>query len=168
MRISLIKTLGHRALMICFKTTSDSELDTGKQLVIDNECAEDVLVSYNKEKLAKVSSDKLFGPEKCPVYLKLPWIGNVSSKFENQISKSITSCFYAVKPRAVYNTRVMLPSTKTGSVPTYQASCVVYEFSCLCEALYVECKASRQNKTTRTHEHQDEKHYNKKTATSYV
>ena len=42
---------------------------------------------------------------------------NVSSKFENQISKAITSCYYAVKPRVVYNTRVMLTSAKTDCVP---------------------------------------------------
>ena len=76
-------------------------------------------------------------PVKCPVYLKLPWIGNVSSKFENQINKAITSCFYAVKPRVVYSTRAMLPSAKKDSVPTTQKSCVVYEFSCRCEARYV-------------------------------
>ena len=39
--------------------------------------------------------------------------------------------------RAVYNTRVMLPSAKKDSVPTTQKSCVVYEFSCRCEARYV-------------------------------
>ena len=66
----------------------------------------------------------MLGPEKCPVYLKLPWIGNVSSKFENQINKAITSCFYAVKPRVVYNTRVILRSAKKDSVPTIQK--VVY------------------------------------------
>ena len=42
-----------------------------------------------------------------------------------------------MKPRAVYNTRVMLPSAKKDSVPTTQKSCVVYEFSCRCEARYV-------------------------------
>ena len=136
-KINLIKTLVHRALMICSKTKLDSELDTIKQLLIDNGYPEDVLVSCIKEKLANISSEKRFGPEKCPVYLKLPWIGNVSSKFENQINKAITSCFYAVKPRAVYNTRVMLPSAKKDSVPTTQKSCVVYEFSCRCEARYV-------------------------------
>ena len=68
---------------------------------------------------------------------KLPWISNVSSKFENQISKAITSCYYAVKPRVVYNTRVMLPSAKKDCVPTTQKSCVVCEFSCRCEARYV-------------------------------
>ena len=36
------------------------------------------------------------------------------------IDKAITSCFYAVKPRVVYNTRVMLPSAKKDSVPTTQ------------------------------------------------
>ena len=80
---------------------------------------------------------KTFGPEKCPVYLKLPWIGNVSSKFENQINKAITSCFYAVKPRVVYSTRVMLPSAKKDSVPTTQKSCAIYEFSCRCEAIEI-------------------------------
>ena len=64
-------------------------------------------------------------------------VGNVSAKFENQTNKAITSFFYAVKPRVVYNTKVMLPSAKKDSVPTTQKSWVVYEFSCRCEARYV-------------------------------
>ena len=93
-------------------------MDTIKQLLIDNGYPQDVLVSCIKEKLANTSSEKRFGPQKCPVYIKLLWIGNVSSKFENQINKAITSCFHAVKPCVVYNTRVILPSAKTDSVPT--------------------------------------------------
>ena len=46
------------------------------------------------------------------VYLNLPWIGNVSSKFGNQINKAIGTSFYAVKPSVVSNTRVMLLSAK--------------------------------------------------------
>ena len=42
-----------------------------------------------------------------------------------------------MKHSAIYNTRVMLPSSKKDSVPTTQESCVVYEFSCRCEAQYV-------------------------------
>ena len=136
-KISLIKTLVHRALMICSKTKLGSELDRVKQLLIENGYPDDVLISCIKQKLANFAAEKPCGPEKCPVYLKLPWIGNVSSRFENQINKAITSCFYAVKPRVVYNTKVMLPSAKKDSVPTTQKSCVVYEFSCRCEARYV-------------------------------
>ena len=112
--------------MICSKTKLDSELGTIKQLLIDNGHPEDVLVSCIKEKLANISSEKQFGPEKCPVYLKLPWIGNVSSKFENQINKAIIYCFYAVEPRAVYSTRGMLPSAKNDSVSTTQNICVQF------------------------------------------
>ena len=123
--------------MICSKTKLDSELDTIKHLLIDNGYPEDVLNLSIKEKICNISSEKQFVPEKCPVCLKLPWIGNVSSKYEKPINNAITSCFYAVKPRAVYNTRVMLPSAKKDSIPTTQKSCVVYEFSCRCEARYI-------------------------------
>ena len=134
---AILKTLGGAIFLltkciICSKTRLDSELDTIKQLLIDNGYPEDVLVSCIRTKLANLSSEKRFGPG--PVYLKLPWIGKVSLKFENQINKAIIYCFYAVKPRAVYNTRVMLPSVKKDSFPTTQKSCVVYEFSCRCEA----------------------------------
>ena len=123
--------------MICTKTKLDPELDKLKQLLIDNGYPADVLRSCINQKLASFAAEKPIGPEKCPVYLKLPWIGNVSSKFGNQISKDIASCYYVVKPRVVYNTRVMLPSAKKDGVPTTQKSCVVYEFSCQCEARYV-------------------------------
>ena len=73
----------------------------------------------------------------------MPWIGNASSKFENHINNSITTCFYAVKPHVLYNTRVMLPSTKKDCIPITQKSWVVYEFSCQCEAWYVGCTTQR-------------------------
>ena len=129
-KISLITTLVHRALMICSKTKLGPELDKIKQLLIENGYPTDVLLSCINQKLANFAAEKTYGPEKCPVYLKLPWIGNILSKFENQISKAITSFYYAVKPRVVYNTRVMLPSAKKDCVPTTQKSSVVYEFSC--------------------------------------
>ena len=123
--------------MICSKTKLGSELDRVKQLLIENGYPDDVLISCIKQQLTSFGAEKPCGPEKCPVYLKLPWIGNVSSRFENQISKAITSCFYAVKPRVVYNTKVMLPPAKKDIVPTTQNRCIVYEFLCRCEARYV-------------------------------
>ena len=142
-KISPIKTLVHSALMICSKTKLGSELDKTKQLLVENGYPADVLLSCINQKLANFAAEKTFSPEKCPVYLKLTWIGNVSSKLQNQINKAITSCFYAVKPRVVYSTRVMLPYAKKDSVPTTQESCVVYEFSYQCEARYVGSTAQR-------------------------
>ena len=123
--------------MICSKTKLGPELDKIKQLLIENGFPADVLLSCINQKLANFAAGKTFGPEKCPVYLKLPWIGNVSSKFENQISTAITCCYYAVKPCVLYNTRVMLTSAEKDCVYTTQTSCIVYEFSCRCDARYV-------------------------------
>ena len=123
--------------MICSKTKLGSELDKIKQLLIENRYPADFLLACIIQKLANFAAEKTFGPEKFPVYLKLPWIGNVSSKFENQINRTIKFYFYAVMPRVVYNTRVMLPSAKKDGAPTTQESCDVYQFSCRYEARYV-------------------------------
>ena len=77
------------------------------------------------------------GPQKYPVYLKLPWIGNTSLRFESQIRQAITKCFFAVNPRIVYSTRRALPSIQKDCVPTNQKSSVIYEFTCQCDSGYV-------------------------------
>ena len=95
--------------------TSDNDLKVNLNIY-----STDVLLSCINQKLASFAAGKPIGTEKWPVYLKLPRIGNLSSKFENQISKAIASCYYAVEPLVVYNTRVMLPSAKKDCVPTTQ------------------------------------------------
>ena len=47
----------------------------------------------------------------------------------------------------------MLPSAKKDSVPTTQKSCVVYEFSCRCEAWYVGCTTQRLAERAKQHIH---------------
>ena len=52
-----------------------------------------------KRKIEQFKLPPKEGPEQCPVYLKLPWIGNISTKFENQCKTAVSSCFGAVKLR---------------------------------------------------------------------
>ena len=72
-KISLIKTLVRRALMICSKTKLGSELDKIKQLLIEHGYPADLLSCIN-HKLANFAAETTFGPEKYPVYLILPKI----------------------------------------------------------------------------------------------
>ena len=65
--------------------------------------------------------------KKCPVYLKLPWIGENSLKFERKIKLSISNCFGAVQPRVVFSSRRILPAMHKNVLPTFQQSNVVYE-----------------------------------------
>ena len=97
-----------------YEASSDTTLTMMNDLDIAKSVQKSIIKKIKNFKTTRKSGNirKTFGPEKCSVYLKLPWIGNASSKFENQINKAITSCFFAVKPRVVYSTRVMLPSAK--------------------------------------------------------
>ena len=124
-KISFIKSLACRALMICSRTNLGSGLDRIKQLLIDSRYPKDVLLSYIKAKLANVSSENLFGCKNCPICQKLPLTFNFHQNLNlnfHQINRAITSRFHAVKPLVICNTRVMLSSAKTD--PTWQKSCL--------------------------------------------
>ena len=74
------------------------------------------------------------GPKKCPVYLKLPWIGENFLKCERKIESSITNCFGAVQPPVVFSTRRVLPGIHKDVLPTFQQSNFVYEYVCHCDS----------------------------------
>ena len=96
--------------MICSKTELGSEFDTIKQLLNENRSPANVLLvsARNYPTMQQIK----FWFRKVPSIPKLTWIGNASSKFENQINKAIISCFYAVKPCAIHITKFMLLSAK--------------------------------------------------------
>ena len=96
--------------MICSKNKLVSELDTIKRIFIENGYPENVISACIREKVANFASNKRLGAEKCPVYLRIPWTGDISLNYENQIKKAINFCFYTVNLHVVYNTRVILPS----------------------------------------------------------
>ena len=77
-----------------------------------------------------------FGPKKCPVYLRLPWLGSVSTRFEKQVKSVIKQYFSAVEPRIVYSTNKLLFATNKDLLRALQKSNVIYQFSCHCDSRY--------------------------------
>ena len=74
-----------------------------------------------------------FGPKKCPVYLHLPWLGNVSTSFKTQIKTAVKCYFFAVELRIVYTTRQLLSATNKDMLPASHHSNVVYRFLRHCD-----------------------------------
>ena len=66
-----------------------------------------------------VSNKALKKDKKCPVYVKLPWTGKNSLKFERKIKLFINNCFGAVQPRVVFSTRRLLPAIHKDVLPTF-------------------------------------------------
>ena len=78
-----------------------------------------------------------FGPERCPIYLRLPWLGSVSTRFEKQVKSLVKHFFSAVEPRVVHSTNELLSTTNKDVLPALQKSNVIYQFSYHCDNRYV-------------------------------
>ena len=117
---NLIGTLVHRALAICSPSKLPQEIDFVPSILCSNGYPESVINSRIKRKIEEFKLPPKEGPEKCPACLKLPWIGNISTKFENQCKTAVSSYFGAEKLRVVFSTRKMFPMVRKDVVPTKQ------------------------------------------------
>ena len=92
-----------------------------------------------------------FEPERCPVYLRLPWLGSVSTRFEKQVKFVVKQCFSAVETRIVYSTNELLYATNKDVLPALQKSNVVWQFSCYCDNRYVGHTSQRLQNRIKQH-----------------
>ena len=61
---------------------------------------------------------KMIGPQKCPVYLKLPYLGNISERFSKKISEEINQVFSSVRLRTILYTDRSLSGINKDVCPT--------------------------------------------------
>ena len=92
-KTNLILTLTHRALAMCSLERLPSELDKIKFILLTNGYPEHVIKSFMAMKMKQFHALPKFGPEKCPVYLRLPWLGSVSTRFEKQVKSAVKLLF---------------------------------------------------------------------------
>ena len=80
-KINLIKTLTHRALMICSKSKFDDDFRFISDTLCENCFPERIVRSVLGIKIYDCNRIKPDIVQKCPVYLRLPWLGEVSDGF---------------------------------------------------------------------------------------
>ena len=67
-----IGALVHRALMICTKRRLNEEIERNKKILLNNGYPKNIINAQITKKIVQFSTLKQFGPEKCPVYLRVP------------------------------------------------------------------------------------------------
>ena len=120
-KTNLILTLVHRALVICSKSTLENELSNIRSILMNNGYPEAIINTVMTKKMNQFRRPTQFGPKKCPVYLHLPWLGNVSLRYEMQIKTAVKRCYFAVEPCIVYTTRQLLPVAKKGCTTRFSS-----------------------------------------------
>ena len=106
-------------------------------MLLDNGYPENVINTQITKKIAQFSTLKRFGPEKCPMYLRVPWIGKPSTNLEKEVRTAVESCCGSVRTRLVFTSKRMLPVARKHVLPTTQKSLVIYEYKCHCNSRYV-------------------------------
>ena len=101
-KISLISTLVHRALMICTKRRLNREIEQIKKILLDNGYPNNIINTQITKNIAQFSTLKRFGPEKCPVYLRVPWIGKPFTNLEKEVKTAVESCYGSISTRLVF------------------------------------------------------------------
>ena len=87
-KISLIFTLVYRALMICIKRRLNGEIGRIKKILPENGYPKNVINAQIAKKITQFTL-KRFGSEKCPVYLRVPWIGKPSTNLEKELKTAM-------------------------------------------------------------------------------
>ena len=81
--------------------------------------------------------EKPFGPEKKPVFLKIPFIGDKAASF---IQRTVRQCFYtfpAAKPVIVFKTRPIPRASPKDRLSVLLQDNLIYSFVCTCGCRYV-------------------------------
>ena len=96
-KTKLILTLTHWALAICSPERLPSKLDKIKFILLTNGYPEHVIKSFMAMKMMQFHALPKFGPEKCPIYLRLSWLGSVSTRLKKQVKFAVKQYFSAVE-----------------------------------------------------------------------
>ena len=119
---NFVGTLVHRALKICSKSKLQEELNQIRSILQQNGFPEIKINTSIRRKISRFNLEPNEGPQRCPVYLKLPWIGKISLKFESQIKSAVQKCYGVVTPAFFFEPEICYQqSTKIRCPPPTKA-----------------------------------------------
>ena len=72
------------------------------------------------------SKIKLDSVQRYPLYLRLPWLGDISDKFAIQISACVSKCYFSSNLRVVFRTQTALTSGRKDVHPPQYSSSLIY------------------------------------------
>ena len=137
-KLNLIRCLSYRALNICCDYKIEDELKVIRDIFINNGYPEEVIEDNIKLTVTMFKNkNKTFGPPKCPVYFRLPWVGSAIQSFAERIASSVHHYYHAVNLRPIFTTRMAFNSIHKDKLPIFKQSMLIYRFVCRCNSTYI-------------------------------
>ena len=86
-KVMLISCIVLRAFRICSEIILDNELENIRKIFGLLGYPFDIVDKTVRKTIYSLDEPKLFGPEKCPVYIRLPYLGSVASSMKKKLNK---------------------------------------------------------------------------------
>ena len=106
--------------MIYIKRRLNGEIERIKKILLGNGYPKNVINIQITKKIAQFFTPKRFGPEECPMYLRVPWIGKPCTNLEKEVKIAVESCYGSVSTRLIFTSKRMLPVARKEGC-TYQS-----------------------------------------------
>ena len=113
--VNLVRALVHRARRICSPSMIDAELKKLRENFQSNGYPDNILDRHITT--VEATSKKFIGPSRCPIFIRLPWLGANADSFERKISKAIRLAYYVAKVQFVYTCRAFRLTKDRLSLP---------------------------------------------------
>ena len=85
-----------------------------------------------KTETSRLNHIKSYGPEKCPVLLTLPYVGEKSTQNKRNIKKMTEKVYCEAKPRVNFTSSSVLSPKWKDLISDKENSCVVHNLECCC------------------------------------
>ena len=132
---NLVTCLFDRARRICSPATLDAEM----RLLHDVLKANGYPAQFvNKHCMKRDKLEPVFGPERKPIYIRLPFLDDeVHKVIKRRLTVSTRQAFPAADPRIIYSTKRIPVRSLKDPVATPERVCLIYRFECNCGSNYI-------------------------------
>lgn len=104
-----------------------------------------------RDKVIKFRKEKVDDVQKCPVYLRLPFIGSRGELLAKRILSVVQNCYFSAQLRVHFVTRTAFPSMRKDLLPPLHVSSVIYTYKCGCGSSYIGRTTQRLDCRIRQH-----------------
>ena len=132
---NLIRTLTHRARLICSPDTLEAELLHITDVLKENGYPDRFIMRHMADSRKPDVTQKA---ERKPIYISLPFRGDLAADSLNRrLHSSLRQTFPAATLKSWFTTRPLLRLNLKDIVPVHSQNMLVYSFICSCAAEYV-------------------------------
>ena len=136
-KTNLIRTLCDRATKLCSPENLSLELDKISKILQDNCYPEELIRKTFDRYKRNTEREPQIGPKRCPVPIKLQYLGKDSHSMEKKLISAVTKCYYSATPRVIFSLKPIFNHCHKDPIPISDQTMVVYQYKCCCNSSYV-------------------------------